>query len=229
MDSNCYRMLRHISPAAKTSPDLSSLRCTDFQSTASAILQCRPHLKALGSELKLSRKINKNSGVKIVVDSFAPLAWTELSKPTVTVTCVGLVSGCETWPRQEHHKAQSAKHMCVCTCTHTYVRDHAHTIYTLRMYTHSKWCVNTCITSVRLHSCRIQQRVMFMYASPFQPLHGCVCMYSHTWLYKLQGKPLHCTLTSPREENMTAQKLRDAGHTTPPPGKNTHSAMGKTA
>lgn len=120
--------------------------------------------------------------------------------------------------------------VCVCICTHAYVRDHAHTIYTLCMYTHSKWCVNTCITSVRLHSCRIQQRVMFMYASPFQPLHGCMCMYSHTWLYKFQGKPLHCTLTSPWEENMTAHKLRDAGHTTPPsPGKNTHSAMGKTA
>lgn len=47
---------------------------TDFQRTVNAILQCRPHLKALGSELELSKKMYKSSRVKILVNSFAPLA-----------------------------------------------------------------------------------------------------------------------------------------------------------
>lgn len=117
----------------------------DFQRTANAILQRHPHLKALGCELKLPRKINRSSGVKIVVDSFAPLPWTELSKTRVTVICVGPVSGCETRPLQEHHKALSAKYMspnvclCVCAHMHAHVRDHAHTIYKLCMCTQSKW------------------------------------------------------------------------------------------
>ena len=76
IDSSCYRMLRYISPAVKknhwTCPLYPAL--TDCQRTANAILQCHPHLKALGSELTLSRKINKNTGLKLLVDSFAPLA-----------------------------------------------------------------------------------------------------------------------------------------------------------
>lgn len=76
MDSSCYRVLRHVSPAVKKNHWTCLLysALTDFQRTVNVILQCRPYLKALRSELKLSRKINKNSGVKILVNSFAPLA-----------------------------------------------------------------------------------------------------------------------------------------------------------
>lgn len=97
---------------------------TDFQRTVNIILQCRPYLKALRSELKLSRKINKNSGVKILVNSFAPLAWTELLKTRVSISCG---AGLRLWK----HKAQGAKHMslnmCVCAHTHVHILETTHT------------------------------------------------------------------------------------------------------
>lgn len=69
----------------------------DFERTSSAILQCHPCLKALGFELRLSRKIYNDSEVKVLIDSFTPLTWTELSKAKTTIICVGLVSG---WKRE---------------------------------------------------------------------------------------------------------------------------------
>lgn len=126
MDSSCYRVLRHVSPAVKKNHWTCLLysALTDFQRTVNVILQCRPYLKALRSELKLSRKINKNSGVKILVNSFAPLAWTELLKMRVSITCG---AGLRLW----NHKAQGAKHMslnmCACRHAHVHILETTHT------------------------------------------------------------------------------------------------------
>lgn len=112
-----------------------------------------------------------------------------------------------------------------CACAHVYVRNHAHTVYTLYKYTHSKgWCLSSCVTSVQLYSCRTQQYTICMYASPFQPQHGCTCTCTHMMTQIPGQTPALHTLTCLGREYDSPQ---DAGHITlPSPGKNSHSAMG---
>ena len=136
---------------------------------------------------------------------------------------MGLVSGCETQPLQEHHKAQRAKHS-------NSVRDHARVIYTLCMYTTKMiMCKYLCNfssatqlqnpTARNFHVCQPISTTAWMYA----------CVFTHLTLQIPGQTPAqHTLIPLGREYNST--QVTDASHVTlPSPGKNSYSAMGKTA